>query len=90
LCGASIRKGPGRGAKRQQSAKKILNRGNEPKNLLKTKRLAFLEAKNKPKTNSILSAKSANQSEKTGIRIQEQNEQVTGAGAWRQKGRGKE
>jgi hypothetical protein len=35
-------------------------------NLLQTKHLADFRAKNKPKTNSILSAKSADRSEKTG------------------------
>jgi hypothetical protein len=44
------------------------NRGNKLKDLLKTKRLSSSGPKNKPKTNSILSAKSADQSEKNRIR----------------------
>ena len=36
----------GGGAKRSANAKKILNRGNEPKDLLKTKDLAFSGAQN--------------------------------------------
>ena len=43
----------------QRMSKKILNRGNEPKDLLETQHLAVFGAKNEPKTNSILSAKSA-------------------------------
>jgi len=39
------RKGPGRGKKRGK-AKKILNRGNEPKDLLQAKELAVFSAKN--------------------------------------------
>jgi hypothetical protein len=35
--------------KSAQNAKKILNRGNEPKNLLKAKELAFSGAQNEPK-----------------------------------------
>jgi hypothetical protein len=38
--GKEIRKRPARGGKRQGNAKKILNRGNEPKDLLKTQDLA--------------------------------------------------
>jgi hypothetical protein len=45
------------------------NRGNKPRDLLKTKHLSSYGAKNKPKTNSILSAKSADQSEKHRIRL---------------------
>jgi len=44
--------------------------------LLKTQGLAFFEAKNEPKTNSVLSAKSEDQSENkqdSGVRIQEQD-----------------
>jgi hypothetical protein len=58
--GKEIRKQPAGDGKRRGNAKKILNRGNEPKDLLKTQDLTFFEAKNEPKTNSILSAKSAN------------------------------
>jgi hypothetical protein len=36
------------GGKSAQNAKKILNRGNEPKNLLKAKELAFSGAQNEP------------------------------------------
>ena len=37
---------PARGGKSARNAKKILNRGKEPKNLLKTKDLAFSGAQN--------------------------------------------
>jgi hypothetical protein len=40
--GKEIRKRSAGGAKRQENAKKILNRGNEPKDLLKTQHLAVL------------------------------------------------
>jgi hypothetical protein len=36
------------GGKWAQNAKKILNRGNEPKNILKAKELAFSGAQNEP------------------------------------------
>jgi hypothetical protein len=39
---------PAGGGKWAQNAKKILNRGNEPKNLLKATELAFLGAQNEP------------------------------------------
>jgi hypothetical protein len=39
---------PGGGGKSAQNAKKILNRGNEPKNVLKVKELAFSGAQNEP------------------------------------------
>ena len=55
--------------------KKILNRGNEPKDLLETQHLAVLGVKNEPKANSILSAKSAYQSGKVRFR-------VPGVGGW--------
>jgi hypothetical protein len=67
--GRRFKNGPQGGAKRQENAKKILNRGNEPKDLLKTQHLAFFRAKNEPKTNSILSAKSAYQSGKSRFRV---------------------
>jgi hypothetical protein len=38
--GKEIRKRPAGDGKRQENAKKILNRGNEPKDLLKTQDLA--------------------------------------------------
>jgi hypothetical protein len=57
--GKEIGKQPAGGAKRRQSAKKMLNRGNELNDLLKTHHLAFFGAKNELKTNSILSAKNA-------------------------------
>jgi hypothetical protein len=79
--GKEIRKRPAGGGKRQGNAKKILNRGNEPKDLLKTKNLAFFEAKNEPKTNSILSAKSADQSEKSGCRWWVSGDRWWGLGA---------
>jgi hypothetical protein len=68
--GKEMRKRPAEGGKRQENAKKILNRGNEPKDLLKIQHLAIFAAKNEPKTNPILSAKTADQSEKTGLRWQ--------------------
>ena len=66
-----MRKRPAEDAKRQQNAKKMLNGGNELKDLLRTQHLAGLGAKNELKTNSILSAKEADQSEKAGFGIQE-------------------
>jgi len=42
---------PAGNGKWQENAKKILNRGNKPKDLLKTNDLADFRAKNKPKTN---------------------------------------
>jgi hypothetical protein len=50
-----------------KNPKKILNRGNELKDVLKTKDLMFLGTKNEPETNSILSPKSADQAQKTGL-----------------------
>ena len=50
-----------------EKAKKILNRGNEPKDLLETQHLAVFWSENEPKTNWFLSAKSANQSGKVGF-----------------------
>jgi hypothetical protein len=46
--GKEIRKWPAEGGKWQENARKILNRGNEPKDLLKTQHLAFLGAENEP------------------------------------------
>jgi hypothetical protein len=40
-CGKEIRKRLAEDAKRQQNARKMLNGGNEPKDLLKTQHLAF-------------------------------------------------
>jgi len=57
-----------RGGRQASDRKKILNRGNEPKDLLKTQDLAFFGVKNEPKTNSILSAKSVDLNEKVGFR----------------------
>jgi len=54
----------------QRKSKKILNRGNEPKDLLETQHLAVFWSENEPKTNSILSAKSAYQSGKVGFGCQ--------------------
>jgi hypothetical protein len=48
----------------------MLNRGNELNDLLETQDLASFAAKNELKTNSLLSAKSANQSGKAGARCQ--------------------
>jgi hypothetical protein len=44
--GKEVRIRPGGVGKWGENAKKILNRGNEPKDLLKTKELAFSGAKN--------------------------------------------
>jgi hypothetical protein len=44
--GKEVQNWPGGGRKSAENAKKILNRGNEPKDLLKTKELAFSGAKN--------------------------------------------
>jgi hypothetical protein len=43
--GKGVRNRPGSGRKSARNAKKILNRGNEAKNVLKAKELAFWEAK---------------------------------------------
>jgi hypothetical protein len=57
--GKEMRKRPAGDAKVQQNAKKMLNRGNELRDLLETKDLDVSCAKNELKTNSVLSAKSA-------------------------------
>jgi hypothetical protein len=49
-----------------ENRKKMLNRENEPKDLLKTKHLAFFAAKNEPKTNWFLNAKMGKRTEKGG------------------------
>jgi hypothetical protein len=46
--GNGIRRRPAGGAKRLENARKILNRGNEPKDVLQTQDLAFLGAQNEP------------------------------------------
>jgi hypothetical protein len=66
-----MRKRPAGDAKRQHNAKKMLNRRNELKDLLETQDLAVFRAKNELKTNSLLSAKEADQSEKPGFRIRD-------------------
>jgi hypothetical protein len=55
-----VQKPPAGKPKRLENTKKILNRGNELKDLLQIQHLARFGAKNELKTNSILSAKSAN------------------------------
>jgi hypothetical protein len=75
--GKEVRKRPAGDGKRHENAKKILNRGNEPKDLLKTQHLAFFGAKNEPKTNPTLSAKEADQSEKTGCKCK-----ISSDGGW--------
>ena len=62
--GKGTRKRPAGGAKRLENVKKILNRGNEPKDLLKTQHLAIFGAKNELKTNPILSAKMSRSKQK--------------------------
>jgi hypothetical protein len=79
--GEKVRKPEASGAERQENAKKILNRGNEPKDLLKTQHLAFFEAKNEPKTNPTLGAKEADQSEKSGCRWRVSGDRWWGLGA---------
>jgi hypothetical protein len=58
----------GRG-NRVENRKKILNRGNEPKDLLKKQDLAFFRAKNELKTNPILSANSADPRRINGFQV---------------------
>jgi hypothetical protein len=66
---------PSSGKGADSRPEKILNRGNEPKDLLKTKGLALLGAENEPKTNPILNALSANQTEKAPTFLQENGQQ---------------
>jgi hypothetical protein len=54
--GKEVRRRPV-GVEMARKAKKILNRGNELKDLLQTQGLADFLAKNELKTNSVLSAK---------------------------------
>jgi hypothetical protein len=65
--GKEVRKRPAGGGRWQENAKKILNGGNEPKELLKTQHLAFFGAKNELKTNPILSAKMSRSKRKSGF-----------------------
>ena len=65
--GKGVRKRPAGSGKRHENAKKMLNRGNEAKDLLKTQDLAFLRAKNEPKTNPISSAKMSQTKRKRGF-----------------------
>jgi hypothetical protein len=55
--GKTLESGPQRTQNGRTNAKKILNRGNKPKDLLKTQDLAVFGAKNEPKTDSVLRAK---------------------------------
>jgi len=57
--GKEIRKRPAGDGRWQGNAKKILNRGNELKDLLQTQHLELFRAKNELKTNSLLSAKTS-------------------------------
>jgi hypothetical protein len=66
--GKEIGKRRAEDGKRKKMQKDVKNRGNKLKDALQTKHLAVFRTKNRPKTNSILSAKSANQSEKTGCK----------------------
>ena len=79
--GKEIRKRPAGGRNRQGNAKKILNRGNEPKDLLKSRHLALFGAKNEPKTNPTLSAKSVEQGEKSGCEWRVLSDRWRGLGA---------
>jgi hypothetical protein len=65
--GKETRKRSAQGGEWQENAKKILNRGNKLKDLLKTQDLAFFRAKNKLKTNPILSAKMSQSERKSGL-----------------------
>ena len=65
--GKEMRKRAAEGGKWQENGKKILNRGNEPKDLLKTQHLAIFGAKNELKTNPILSAKMSESKRKSGF-----------------------
>jgi hypothetical protein len=65
--GKEMRNSPAEGGKEQENAKKILNRGNEPKDVLKTQHLASYGAKNELQTNSILSAKTSKSKRKRGF-----------------------
>ena len=56
--GKEMRKQTAGGERRQQNAKKMLNKGNELRDLLKTRHLALLGAKDELKTNSVLSPNS--------------------------------
>jgi hypothetical protein len=68
--GKEIGKQPAGGAKRQENTKKMLNSGNELKDLLETQHLAVFGVKNELKTNSILRAENAKQGGKAGVRFQ--------------------
>ena len=65
--GKEIRKRPAEAGKRQENAKKMLNRGNEPKDLLKTQHLTVFGAKNEPKTNPTLNAIMSKSKRKNGF-----------------------
>jgi hypothetical protein len=58
--GEGVQTGAGHQRKCPGDRKKILNRGNEPKNVFKAKELAFLRAKNE----LVFHAKKPNESEK--------------------------
>jgi predicted molibdopterin-dependent oxidoreductase YjgC len=75
--GKEIRKAARRGRKMATKCKKMLNRGNKLKDLLKTQDLAVFRAKNKLKTNPVLSAKMSKSKRKKGPR-----RQVLGARGW--------
>jgi hypothetical protein len=79
--GKEIQERPAKGAKRQQNAKKMLNRRNELKDLLETQDLAILCAKNELKTNSkFRSRESGFRSRESGFRSQEPGFGVQEAG----------
>jgi hypothetical protein len=69
-CGKKVGRRPAEGEEWQENAKKILNRGNELKELLKTNDLAFFGAKNELKTNSVFSAKRARSKRKNELSAQ--------------------
>jgi hypothetical protein len=69
-CGKKVGRRPAEGGEWQENAKKILNRGNELKDLLKKKDLAFFGAKNELKTNSVFSAKTARLERKSELSVQ--------------------
>jgi len=65
--GKGVADGRGGGGKYVQNRKKILNRGNEPKNILKAKELAFSGAQNE----LVLERKKAQSKRKMGPKIRE-------------------
>jgi hypothetical protein len=79
--GKEIQERPAEGARRQQNAKKMLNRRNELKDLLQTQDLAVLCAKNELKTNfKFRSRESGFRSQEPGFGIQEPGFRIQDSG----------